>query len=130
MVNMKKRFTKRQLEIMKILWDSEEPMIASDIVKKGDNLNINTVQACLRLLIAHNAIKIADIVYSGTVLTRSYTAIISKEDYLNEECSELLSGQQTKSFIASLINAETNLEELEELEKLIERKKEELKKGR
>lgn len=127
---MKKRFTKRQLEIMKILWDSEEPMIASDIVKKGDNLNINTVQSCLRLLIAHNAIKVADIVYSGTVLTRSYSAIISKEEYLNEECSELLSGEQTKSFIASLIDAETDLEELEELEKMIERKKEELKKGR
>ena len=40
-------------------------MIASDIVRKDDALNINTVQACLRSLIANHSIKVADIVYSG-----------------------------------------------------------------
>ena len=44
---MKKRFTKKQLDVMKVLWESATPMIASDIVRKDDALNINTVQACL-----------------------------------------------------------------------------------
>ena len=70
---MKKRITKKQLEIMKILWSSDKPLIASEILKRNDSLNINTVQACLRALVNKQFIKVADIVYSGTVLTRSYT---------------------------------------------------------
>ena len=58
---MKKRFTKKQLDVMKVLWESATPMIASDIVRKDDALNINTVQACLRSLIANHSIKVADI---------------------------------------------------------------------
>lgn len=125
---MKKRFTKKQLEIMKILWNSDKPLIASDIVKQNDALNINTVQACLRSLITNNSIKVADIVYSGTVLTRSYAPVISKEEYLGSTYTDILGQGRTASLIASLIDSETNLTELEELEKLITQKKRELKK--
>ena len=34
-----KRFTKKQLEIMKILWAADSPLIASYIVKKSPTLN-------------------------------------------------------------------------------------------
>ena len=51
-------------------------MIASEIVKTGTDLNINTVQAALRSLIKKNYIEVAEIVYSGTVLTRSYRAVV------------------------------------------------------
>ena len=33
---MKKRFTKKQLDVMKVLWESDTPMVASDIVRKDD----------------------------------------------------------------------------------------------
>ena len=126
---MKKRFTKNQMEIMKILWDSDKPLIASDIVKQNKSLNINTVQACLRSLIANNAIKVADIVYSGTVLTRSYSPVVTKEEYLNSTCTDILGRGSLSSLVASLINIETDQSELEELEKIITHKKEELRKG-
>ena len=77
----KQKLTKKQLEIMKILWNSPTPMIASDIEKSNPSLNINTIQACLRALMKAEYIKVADIVYSGTVLTRSYTPCVSKEEY-------------------------------------------------
>ena len=77
----KQKLTKKQLEIMKILWNSPTPMIASDIEKNNPSLNINTIQACLRALMKAEYIKVADIVYSGTVLTRSYTPCVSKEEY-------------------------------------------------
>lgn len=57
---------------MKILWDAGTPLVASDIVKAESSMNINTVQASLRVLLKENLIEIADIVYSGTVLSRSY----------------------------------------------------------
>lgn len=126
---MKKRITKKQLEIMKILWSSDKPLIASEILKKNDSLNINTVQACLRALVNKQFIKVADIVYSGTVLTRSYTPLVSREDFLGTACQDIIGKAKVSSLIASLIDTETNLNELEELEKLIEQKKEELKSG-
>lgn len=126
---MKKRITKKQLEIMKILWSSDKPLIASEILKKNDSLNINTVQACLRALVNKQFIKVADIVYSGTVLTRSYTPLVSREDFLGTACQDIIGKAKVSSLIASLIDTETNLSELEELEKLIEQKKEELKSG-
>ena len=118
---MKKNFTKKELEIMKTLWNSTKPLIASDIVKQNKSLNINTVQACLRTLINNKAIKVADIVHSGTVLTRSYVPIISKKEYLDHIYIELLGEKHTFPLIKCLIDAETNLEELEELEKKIGR---------
>ena len=126
---MKKRITKKQLEIMKILWSSDKPLIASEILKGHDSLNINTVQACLRALVNKQFIKVADIVYSGTVLTRSYTPLVSREDFLGTACQDIIGKAKVSSLIASLIDTETNLSELEELEKLIEQKKEELKSG-
>ena len=45
---MKKRFTKKELEILKTLWNSAAPMIASEIAKANNALNLNTVHACLR----------------------------------------------------------------------------------
>ena len=54
---MKKRITKKQLEVMKILWSSDKPLIASEILKKNDSLNINTVQACLRALVKFTAVQ-------------------------------------------------------------------------
>lgn len=126
---MKKRITKKQLEIMKILWSSDKPLIASEILKRNNSLNINTVQACLRALVNKQFIKVADIVYSGTVLTRSYTPLVSREDFLGTACQDIIGKAKVSSLIASLIDTETNLSELEELEKLIEQKKEELKSG-
>ena len=43
-----KTYYKKQLEIMKILWSSDKPLIASEILKRNDSLNINTVQGYCR----------------------------------------------------------------------------------
>ena len=55
---MKKRFTKKELEILKTLWNSAAPMIASEIAKANNALNLNTVHACLRSLSDKGAIKV------------------------------------------------------------------------
>ena len=123
----RQKLTKKQLEVMKILWNSPTPMIASNIEKENPSLNINTIQACLRALIKAEYIKVADIVYSGTVLTRSYTPCISKEDYFSESFEDIV-GSSPFSFCASLIDTETSLEELDQLEQLIAAKKQALKK--
>ena len=92
-------------------------------------MNINTVQACLRTLTANNAVEVADIVYSGTVLTRSYSPLVSKEEYLNSTYKDIWGKGQTLALVASLIDTETNLSELEQLEKIIAQKKHEIEDG-
>lgn len=63
---MIRNLSQKQLDVMKILWDAGTPLVASDIVKAESSMNINTVQASLRVLLKENLIEIADIVYSGT----------------------------------------------------------------
>ena len=89
---MKKRFTKKELEILKTLWNSAAPMIASEIAKANNALNLNTVHACLRSLSDKGAIKVDDIVYSGTVLTRSYVPVITSEEYFGDLYNDILLG--------------------------------------
>ena len=36
---------------MDVLWEADEPMIASEIVKAREDLNVNTVQAALRIIL-------------------------------------------------------------------------------
>ena len=126
---MKKRLTKKELEIMKILWNSDKALIASEIAGSNRSLNINTVHACLRSLLKKEAIKIAGIVYSGTVLTRSYSPIITKEDYFDDVYNDILGEKKNTMLIRSLIDSETDLSELEALEKMIAEKKRKLTKG-
>ena len=78
-----KGLTKRQEDVMNILWDAKEPIIASEIVKTGTDLNINTVQAALRSLIKKNYIEVAE----------SYTA---------EPCSPEVIGRLSKEKKSSM----------------------------
>ena len=88
------------------------------------------MQAGLRTLISKDAIKVADIVHSGTVLTRCYTPIISKEEYFDALYKDIIGDEKNIfSLIKSLIDTKTTLDELEELEKIITRKKRELLQG-
>ena len=46
-----KRLSKRQYEIICIMWETNKPMLASEIVNAKDEQNINTVQSALKDLI-------------------------------------------------------------------------------
>lgn len=83
MLFKKKKFpklTSREIDILNILWENEKPLIASEIADARSDLTINTVQAVLRKLLKYQLVEVADIVYSGTVLSRSYRPTITSED--------------------------------------------------
>lgn len=122
------KLTRRQDDIMKILWESDKPLIASEILKKQDDLNINTVQATLRALVKKNAIEVADIVYSGTVLSRSYRPIISRDQVITEYDQVVSKVLNDKNLIAHYVDEIHDLATITELEKIIKEKKEKLEK--
>ena len=118
-----KKLTPKQLDVMQILWDSDKPLVASDIVKMNDDFNANTVQSVIRTLFGKKYIEVAEIVYSGTVLSRSYTAIVSKDEYIK---STFFSNNSVPSLVFNLIESESDLSVLDEMQKLIEERKNEL----
>ena len=125
-----KGLTKRQEDVMNILWDAKEPIIASEIVKTGTDLNINTVQAALRSLIKKNYIEVAEIVYSGTVLTRSYRAIVKREEVPNETANEIRKALREEDVFARYIDEFDDSVLLAKVETIIEAKRKELEKAK
>ena len=128
--------TKREMEIMTILWESEEPIVASEIARRGDNLTVNTVQSLLKKLMKLGYIKVADIVYSGTVLSRCYTPVISADDYEMNNMMNAYSKISDKPkgmsrFVSAFLDDDEDpeqlLSEINELQTLLKEKKAELK---
>ena len=56
---------------MSVLWRENKDLTASQIAQAGE-LKINTVKVALPSLLKKGYVKVADIVYSRTVLSRSY----------------------------------------------------------
>ena len=73
--------SKRELDIMNVLWESEDSLIASEIPGIKPEISLNTVQSVLRQLLKKKFVKVAKIVQSGTVLSRSFAPAISPDEY-------------------------------------------------
>ncbi len=120
-------FTKKDYEILTILWNSEEPLSYHEIVEKGNGINVNTVQAQIRKLLKKEVIYVADIVYSGTVLCRKYLPKMKEDEfaakYFAKEFSEVEVKPSTSSLVCALLDMESNgekkKEEIKELEKML-----------
>ena len=122
------KLTHRDLDVLSVLWDSKKPLTASEIVAANPALNKNTVQPVLRKLLKNELVQVADIVYSGTVLSRSYIPSISRQQLslyrLSSEYRQLEKDVSKASFVSFLLKTEENQEkfqkDLRELEELLE----------
>lgn len=118
--------TKKELDVMEILWASNKPLTLSDI-KQKHTVNPNTAAACLRTLLNKKAIKVADIVYSNTVLCRSYTPVLDRDKYWASCYSKSSGNGSAAQLVAKFVDATDDLDEIIRLEKLVQKKKSELK---
>lgn len=125
-----KKLTKNQLDIMKVLWKSGKALSASDITKANPSLNLNTVRSSLQTMLKNGVIVVDDIVYSGTVLSRSYKAVLSAEKYIAENFSGVTKKFSTSSIIANLIEEEDNLETIDEIETILQKRRREIREGK
>lgn len=132
MANMKlSNLTRRDIDILNILNESEEYLNASSIASKRPDLTLNTVQVELRKLLKMGLVEIGNIGYSGTVLCREYK--ISKKAsneilaQLEEEYSAWIPNVSASNIVANFFKKEKNKEKLQkeisELEKIIEQYK-------
>lgn len=62
----------RELDILNILWSTDEPMTATDIVNKRKELTQSTVTSVLRKLLGAGLVQIEGVTHSGKVFSRTY----------------------------------------------------------
>lgn len=62
----------RELEVLQILFNTDDALIATDIVNKGEGLTQSTVTAVLRKLLKEELVEVTGITHSGRVLSRTY----------------------------------------------------------
>ena len=107
------QFTKKENEVMDILWKHDIAMSA----------NINTIQQTLQKLLEIKYIKVAGIGQNKKAITRLYRPVISEAQYVNS-----FIGEDTRAKISAYFVEHTNdLEMIEQLKKLIQEKEKELK---
>ena len=120
------KITNRELEIMQLLWHADHPLIASEIAAMKPDLTVNTVQSVLRNLLKHKYIEGAKIVYSGTVLTRSYRPLITEQEFgVNQVIRDFHSfqGLSVSHLVAGLLNEPVSASEIDELESIIQKQR-------
>lgn len=121
------KLTSREVDVLNVLWDARKPVIASDIVNRDKALSINTVQTALRELLKKGYVEVADIVYSGTVLCRSYKPTdlaieLTKQNFASQY-KKIRKSISPSMLFAALLDDEENEDELiQALESIIKEK--------
>lgn len=116
------RLTKRETQIMNVLWSSDEPLSAHDILVLAPELSRNTIQIVLKKLQTIGFIEVAGFGYNKNALTRTFRPIISQSQYIQSSLTEGTSYALAMNFIKQTDNPEL----LDQLAELIKEKKHEL----
>lgn len=121
----------REMEVMDTLWGSETPLMASEIAVISGR-SINTVNAVVKKLLVNKMVEVADIVYSGTVLSRRYRSCVDRQDYTVKLFVEQLKVVSKKTpiskIVARLIEGEDEERNIGELEEMIAQRRKEIQK--
>lgn len=112
----------KELDILDVLWNSPKPLTVTMICEANPNLNYNTVQSCIKKLSKKGLVEVGEIVYSGTVLTRSYQPLLSREEFILNQYQSLKISNLVSHFLGDLKTQEAT-SEVKELEELLKSKK-------
>lgn len=111
--------TKRESQIMNILWNSEQPISAHEILLASPELSRNTIQIVLKKLQTLGFIEVAGFSYHKNALTRTFKPIISQSQYIAQSLADNASYELAMNFIRQTEDSAI----LDELEKLIQEKR-------
>lgn len=82
----------RELDVLNILWKSDEAMMATDIVNAKPELTQSTVTAVLRKLLKDELVEVVGVTHSGRVLSRTYKATEKSKQVIMDYFLELYAG--------------------------------------
>ncbi|MDE7252591.1 MAG: helix-turn-helix domain-containing protein [Acetatifactor sp.] len=107
----------RELDVLNILWKSEEPMMATDIVNEGEGLTQSTVTAVLRKLLHAKLVEVVGVTHSGKVLSRTYRPTPESRDIILKDFTDNYSSFRDvipkSSLFAALLKTDGNTQEMQ-----------------
>ena len=124
----------RELDVLNLLWKSDEPMTAIDIVNAGSGLTQSTVSAVLRKLLIAGLVDAVGVTHSGKVLSRTYRPTEASKEMILQSFTENYSSfsnviSESSMCVAILkTNSDSKKarEELKRLKKMLEAYEKEL----
>lgn len=123
------QLSRREMEVMTLLWKSDTPYLASEIARISST-SINTVNVVLKNLLNAGMIEIADIVHSGTVLSRRYRPNVDPEVYTTElfikQFKDISPKLPTTQIVSRLLEEDVDRKTIDELEELVHQQREKL----
>ena len=123
------KLSRREMEVMTLLWKSDTPYLASEIARISST-SINTVNVVLKNLLNAGMIEIADIVHSGTVLSRRYRPNVDPEVYTTElfikQFKDISPKLPTTQIVSRLLEEDVDRKTIDELEELVHQHREKL----
>lgn len=123
------QLSRREMEVMTLLWKSDTPYLASEIARISST-SINTVNVVLKNLLNAGMIEIADIVHSGTVLSRRYRPNVDPEVYTTElfikQFKDISPKLPTIQIVSRLLEEDVDRKTIDELEELVHQHREKL----
>lgn len=78
----------RELDVLDILWKSDDPLTSTDIVNNGHGLTQSTVIAVLRKFLKADLVEVAGVTHSGKVLSRTYRPTEASREVLLQNFTE------------------------------------------
>lgn len=75
----------RELEVLKILHESDRALTSTEIVNSGAELTQSTVQAVLRKLLANELVEVQGVTHSDNVLSRTFGPTAKSKDVLTKK---------------------------------------------
>lgn len=126
----------RELEVLKILNDSDRALTSTEIVNGGAELTQSTVQAVLRKLLAAELVEVQGVTHSGNVLSRTFGPTKKSREVLTQKFfedyrafSSIISKTQALAGMFAMDEDLSNREqEIAEIEELLAELKKKLKK--
>lgn len=115
--------TKRENQIMEILWNAGIPLSANEIKKRSeDDISIYTVQQVLQRLMKREYIKVSGYGFTKNAITRTYAPVLTQAEYIRS-----FVGKKTcMDFIKNYIQEESDMDTIQELEDTLKSKREQL----
>lgn len=111
--------TKKEKNILDILWEFDKPMCVADITAVNNTLKKNTVTVLLKKMLDKNLVYVADIRKNGKTLAQYYKPTVNKDSYVLSS----LSDKQALNVAAMFIEQDASNEDLDYLLQLINEKK-------
>ena len=121
------KLTKRELDVMKILWSAKKPLMVSEIVQLDNDSTIYSVQRLISNLLKKGMIEVDSIVFNQKALARKFKPTANAENVEIELIQDMLKDSFGKDIpashlIAALLPNDSSpeaLNELADLEKII-----------